>query len=168
MEDFEEDVLDMEDCEADVVADVGEDSEDPNADKDDDKMSDYFKTLVGDVRMRYKDKIAIINNIDPYTLDAESPYKSKSSFPIVSYMDVVSYFLCTHSFFTAEKLKSYKSLESYKFCEAGYVRDVCVYKIDEHFVVRAKVQSAFFFMPNFLSSSLSIFFTGKTLAKSSI
>lgn len=130
--------LSCDECSSQLT-DVEKDVDDAEINKDDDEMSDYYRTLVGDVRMRYKDKIAIIKKIDPYTLHADSTYKYESGFPIVTYLDVIAYFLSTHSFFTADKLKSYKSLESYKFCEAGYVRDICVYKIDEYFVVRAKV-----------------------------
>lgn len=136
-----------------IRLDILENSNDNNAQnvEDDNQSSAYFKSSSGDVRMRYKDKISIIQKIDPYTPGVDSPYLYKNGLPEVTHLDIVAYFLSTHSFFTGEKLKSYKSLESYKFCEVGYVRDVCIYKIGEYFVVQAKVGSL-----DFLSSKFCI------------
>lgn len=123
----------------------------------DENMKEYSKKLLGDVRMRYNNKIICINNVDPYSLDKNSPFFIQiKDLPKLGYMDVVSYFLSTHSFFTAEKLKCYKTLESYKFCQAGFVREVLAYKIGENFVIVAKVYRFFPFRYSYVKFCLKM------------
>lgn len=83
-----------------------------------DRFSYYYLTLDKVAQDRYKEKLAMLGNIeDPYfTLDSpESPEgMSWQNWPSVSYPDIYNYFVESPSIYTKQDLKAYKSLDGYK------------------------------------------------------
>ena len=75
--------------------------------------SDYLKSLDSKTAPRYKEKIGIINNLDPYTLKRKELNENIEIYPAVMYPDMVNYFLLAPSLLTNDELKCYKSLQSY-------------------------------------------------------
>ena len=71
---------------------------------------------------RYKEKISIIGDQDPYEIHAESMSKDPEILPSISYPDIVNYLIFNPSPFTKDDFKAYKGLEAYKQYVDGYVR----------------------------------------------
>lgn len=104
--------------------------------------SDYLLSLERehkDIAARYRDKIRVIKCMDPFTFTPEEMGTSIELFPPVTACDIVSYLVLTHSFYTNQQMKAYKSLAGYKYFEAGFVNSCEARKIDDRFVVVAKV-----------------------------
>lgn len=95
-----------------------------------DCSSYYYLTLDKVAQDRYKEKLAMLGNIqDPYfTMNSpESPEgMSWQNWPNVSYPDIYNYFVETPSIYTKQELKAYKSLDGYKYFVDGWVSDVLV------------------------------------------
>lgn len=75
--------------------------------------SDYFNTLSPDVKIRYLDKIQVVNNVDPYLVNVATCSVKIEDFPTISYFDIVNYLVYNKSAYTQEQFKAYKSLEAY-------------------------------------------------------
>ena len=88
--------------------------------------STYFFKLDLKAKEQYEEKIKLIENVDPYTLQKEAFTANIDYFPKVTYPDIVNYFLFAASPSMKEQLKVYKSLESYNHCVSGWVKDVGV------------------------------------------
>nr|XP_023012141.1 uncharacterized protein LOC111502312 [Leptinotarsa decemlineata] len=104
--------------------------------------SDYLLTLERenkDIAMRYKDKIRVIQCMDPFTFTSEEMNSSIECFPPVTAFDMSSYLVLTYRFYTNQQMKAYKSLTGYKYFEAGFVHDCEAKSIGEHIVVIVKV-----------------------------
>ena len=86
--------------------------------------STYFSKLDLKAKERYKVKIKLIENVDPYTLQKEAFTENIDCFPKVTYPDIVNYFLFAPSPLTKEQLKAYKNLRSYNHFVSGWVKDV--------------------------------------------
>ena len=69
----------------------------------------------------YKEKIKLVENVDPYTSLKEASTENFDCFPKVTYPDIVNYFLFVSSLLTREQLNVYKSLESYNQFVSGWV-----------------------------------------------
>ncbi|KAJ8909797.1 hypothetical protein NQ315_015317 [Exocentrus adspersus] len=105
--------------------------------------SEYFKKLEsagGDVVDRYKLKLGLINNVDPYVLKDDDLRFEVEVFPAVTAIDIVTYLVLTHSFYTQQQMKAYKSLLGYKYFEAGFVQKIGAVKINERVVVVGTVK----------------------------
>ena len=100
--------------------------------------SEYLKVLLREnptVAERYRLKLKMINNEDPFTLNNQDLDYSTDLLPPVTYLDIVAYLTLTHSFYTKQQMKAYKSLQSYKYFEAGFVlkagtkliNDLCIF-----------------------------------------
>lgn len=90
-------------------------------------FSEYYKSLAPDVAERYKIKIVLINNEDPYPMSKEDLVKDFSVLPKITYLHystytplftlylhyMVQYLVYNKSFYTAEDFKAHKSFESY-------------------------------------------------------
>ena len=61
--------------------------------KEDVVESEYLKSLDNKTAQRYKEKIGIINNLDPYTLKRKELNENIELYPAVTYPDMVNYFL---------------------------------------------------------------------------
>ena len=55
--------------------------------------STFFSKLGLKSKERYKEKIKLIENVDPYTLQKDAFTKNIDYFPKVTYPDIVNYFL---------------------------------------------------------------------------
>ena len=90
--------------------------------------SDYYKGLEPKTKLRYKEKIDLIFNCDPYTIKKDEMMTEIENFPsiTISYPHIVNYFLFALSPLTKEELKAYKGLESYNQFVCGWVKEVLV------------------------------------------
>ena len=86
--------------------------------------SHYYTGLELKTKLRYKEKIDLISNCDPYTIKKDEMMTEIENFPSISYPDIVNYFLFALSPLTKEELKAYKGLESYNQFVSGWVKEV--------------------------------------------
>ncbi|KAI4455229.1 atp-dependent dna helicase [Holotrichia oblita] len=107
------------------------------------RRSDYYSSLSGDVKVRYDEKIKIINNVDPYILTPDYLSADFNLVPSASMIDLMYYLILTHSFYNGKQLKAYKSLQAYKYYEAGYVQQVLTKRMnsDAHLIVSKVMHS---------------------------
>lgn len=91
-------------------------------------FSDYFNSLNTQAKERYRDKIKVINDKDPYALPLDEFSSKLEDFPEVNYMDLVNYLVYGISAYTFQEFKSYKSLKAYNLFQCGWVFDVYVKK----------------------------------------
>ena len=75
--------------------------------------SSYFKSLDAPSKRRYREKIAVIGGIDPYSLSEVEFETDVSKYPPVSNMDIVNYLIWRKSPFTADHLRAYRSMDAY-------------------------------------------------------
>ena len=106
--------------------------------------STYFSKLDVKAKERYKEKITLIENVDPYTLQKEAFTENTDCFPKVTYPDIVNYFQFAPSPLTEEQLKAYKSLESYNHFVSGCVKYVVVKLFKNNMLLHGRVSYAFF------------------------
>ena len=74
--------------------------------------SAYLQSLNIEAAERYRNKISVIGNIDPYTLKKKELVESIDLYPAITYPDIVNYFLFAPSPLTSDELKFYRSLAS--------------------------------------------------------
>lgn len=96
----------------------------------------YFSQLIGPARVRYKEKIQLCENVDPYTLRLGMDTSTDASLlPSVAHGDIVSYLVFSTSFVTLDQMKAYKSLESHNYFTSGWVKSLSAKKLGEDKVV---------------------------------
>ena len=101
--------------------------------------TDCFNKLDPPTQKRYKEKLEIIGNIDPYSVP-DSHFSVKiCDFPSICYPDIVNYLAFSPSPFSADDMKAYKSLKAYNQVIEGWVRDVKVMTTSGLKVVKGKV-----------------------------
>jgi len=100
-------------------------------------MSSYFEGLKEEDKRRYKDKIALINGIDPFGKIVGGEVFS-GIIPIDS-CDVVSYLVLQTSFMTLEQFKARKGLEAYNQFVSGWIKDVSTVKIAGKYLTTGRV-----------------------------
>ena len=101
--------------------------------------TDYFNKLDPPTKKRYKEKLLIIGNIDPYSAP-DSHFSVKiGDFPSICYPDIVIYLVFSPSPFSADDMKAYKSLKAYNQVIEDWVRDVKVMTTSGLKVVKGKV-----------------------------
>ena len=81
-------------------------------------------------KQRYIDKLALIGNQDPYTIEKQRWSLDIEKWAAVTYPDIVNFLLYTTSSYTLDELKSYKGLDAYNQFISGWVRDVKVLEIN--------------------------------------
>ena len=86
------------------------------------EKSSYQLCLSKDSRKRYEEKIAKINNVDPYLLKKSDLCAAQELYPSVSYPDIVNYLLFAPSPITADEIKCYKSMGAYNQFLCGWVK----------------------------------------------
>lgn len=101
--------------------------------------SDYYKTLDPPTQKRNREKILLIENIDPYEVEEDKYSDDISELPNTSYPDIVNYLVFSPSPYTADDMKAYKSLEAYNQVLEGWVRDVKCLNVSNLKLVRGKV-----------------------------
>ena len=75
--------------------------------------STYFSKLELQAKERYKEKVKLTENVDPYTLQKEVFTENIDCFPKATYPGIISFFLFAPSPLPKEQLKAYKSLKSH-------------------------------------------------------
>ena len=86
------------------------------------KLHKYVDSLLLEAKERYKEKIALIGNVDPFKLHTVAA--AASALPPVDGSDLVSYLVLQMSFVTVKQLKAHKSMEVYNQFACGWVKDV--------------------------------------------
>lgn len=107
-------------------------------------LSEYAQSFTGDVKLRYLNKISLLNNVDPYTLKPQNFSFDRIEFPRVSYIDIVNYVVFEKSAYSKESMKAYKSLDAYKYFQSGFVKRVGMKKFGNNFLVMGKVRFSVF------------------------
>ena len=84
-------------------------------------LSSYAATLGLEAIKRYKEKIAVIGGLDPFSAALGKPV---DHVPPLEASDIVSYLILQTSFITSKQFKARKSLEAYNQFVCGWVKDV--------------------------------------------
>ena len=95
----------------------------------------YFNSLDQVNSRRYREKLSLIDGLDPYAVAKDSVFFDVDAFPGVTYPDIVNYLVFNPSPFTMEDRRAYKSLEAYNQFVCGWVRDVGVIVAKDDLVV---------------------------------
>ena len=99
-------------------------------------LSVYADNLPNEAKRRYKEKIAVINGLDPFggCLGEEI-----ETLPPVEASDFVAYLVLQTNFITTQQFKAHKSLEAYNQFVCGWVKDVHTFKVAGKFVTTGRV-----------------------------
>ena len=73
----------------------------------------YRDCLPPNVKAHYDEKIRLINNINPYSIDNDDFSSDVKQFACVTNFDLINYLVFTTSVYTKEQIKAYKSLDTY-------------------------------------------------------
>ena len=84
----------------------------------------YLDSLQPDALQRYRQKIHIINDLDPYQIPKHQ-FDQVLKVPQTNTTDIFNYLVLGKSAYTLEEYKNYKSMDAYKAFVAGFVGDVC-------------------------------------------
>ena len=90
-------------------------------------------------RTRYREKLSIIENIDPYDLPKAAFEDNVDAWPATTYIHVGMYLVFSPSPYTSEDLLNYKSMECYQRFTSGWVREIRVKVVQDNRIVIAKV-----------------------------
>jgi len=107
-----------------------------------DYLSNHARSLTGDVKRRYLDKIEVLGPRDPYFLmkDSSIVWTTDSEIlPPITYPDIFNYLVLTKSFYTLEQFKAYKSLDAYNFFVSGWVFNAKWLALNDYVLVVAEV-----------------------------
>lgn len=100
------------------------------------RLSSYAENLSAEAKARYKEKIALINGLDPFASCPEGP---SDAVPDVDASDLVSYLVLQTSFVSPTQFKARKSLEAYNQFVCGWVKDVRTWKIAGKYLTTGRV-----------------------------
>ncbi len=89
--------------------------------KESEKIS-YQDKLSKDARARYLEKLASVNDVDPYNLATRSWKADLALLPPTLYLDIISYLVYGISVYTSQQFKNYKSLEADGYFTNGWVQ----------------------------------------------
>ena len=103
--------------------------------------TDYFDKLDPPTQKRYKEKLEVIGNTDPYSAPDSDFSFTTGDFPSTSYLDIVNYLVFRPSPFSADHIRAYKSHETYNQVAEGWARDVKVMTTSGLNLVKGKVIS---------------------------
>ena len=101
-------------------------------------LSSYAENLSFDAKRRYKDKIKIINDLDPF---ANGLGELIDAVPPVEASDLVSYLVLQTSFVTSKQFKAHKLLDAYNQFVCGWVKDVKTWVIAGKYVTMGQVSA---------------------------
>ena len=91
-------------------------------------MSEYFRSLEDDAKLRYVAKLEAVGltiQDDPFSPENESRFVDDMAiWPRVEYGHIFTYFISRPGVYTQEQLLSWKQLESYNYFLNGYVRTI--------------------------------------------
>lgn len=100
--------------------------------------SAYYKSLKGDVKVRYGEKIRKCG-CDPYAIKKKNLSVNPHDFPEVTILDIGEYLVHSISSFTKKKFSAYKSTEAYKHFESGFVLYMGSQKYEEFAIIKGRV-----------------------------
>ena len=101
------------------------------------RLSEYVKSLPQEAKVRYLNKIAVINGIDPL---ADSVFGEEVDItPPVDACDLLSYLVLQTSFVTSNQFKARKGLEAYNQLVCGWVKEINTCKISNKYVTTGRV-----------------------------
>ena len=84
----------------------------------------YVESLDSTSKVRYLAKLKVIDNLDPYTMSADSFSADPTYLPAINYANIYTYLVNTPSPYTKDELECYKGLDAYTQFVSGWVRDV--------------------------------------------
>ena len=87
-------------------------------------MSAYHKSLSGDRKKSYEEKLRDVNITDPYAMRKTAFDVKPERWPKVTFADTYFYLVNSTSKFTHSQMKAYKSLDAYQFVVTGQTYDV--------------------------------------------
>ena len=109
------------------------------------KLLKYADSLPPEAKGRYKEKISLIGNVDPFAMSENTKSADSvatvSALPPVDGSDLVSYLVLQTSFVTVKQFKAHKSMEAYNQFACGWVKDVQAWNVSGKCVVTGKVMS---------------------------
>ena len=94
----------------------------------DSMYSKYFEQLDDKSKIRYREKVAVVGNSDPYCLKKQDSSTDGDHYPRIANSDIVNYMLFAPSPWTREEVKCYKSLGSCNQFLSGCVRKLKLYR----------------------------------------
>lgn len=97
-------------------------------------FSEYFYTLDGPTRERYKQKANLVG-FDPFDLRKSDLSEDLGLIPGVEYPDIVNYLILQTSWATNSEMKAYKSLDAFNFFISGWVNTLMMKEVTETTVV---------------------------------
>ena len=101
------------------------------------ELSSYAEGLSKEAKARYKDKIALIDGIDPF--GKVTAGESYAGILPVEECDLVSYLVLQTSYITMSQFKARKGLEAYNQFVCGWIKDVQTRKIAGKYVTTGRV-----------------------------
>ena len=105
-------------------------------------LPNYSRMLVSDAsRRRYKDKLELIDGMDPYEVPKSDWKDNVDLWPAVTHVHACMYLILTPSPYSESDMLNYKSLDSYQNFVKGWVRQVLVRTVDNKRIMIGKVRS---------------------------
>ena len=74
-------------------------------------LKNYINSLEPDVKKRYKGKLKLMDDVDPYATSKKKWSTAVAHYPAIKYPDIINYVLFTKSAFTNDDLKNFKTLQ---------------------------------------------------------
>ena len=98
-------------------------------------MSEYYESLDGKAKARYKKKLELAGltlQNDPYAPVNQEKFKDMAAWPQLEYGHIIIFclliFIRRPGVYT-QQLLSWKQLDAYNYFQSGYVRTVCVQRL---------------------------------------
>ena len=101
------------------------------------QLSSYADNLEKGAKARYKEKISLINGVDPFGKVTEG--EQFHGYPPVEDCDLVSYLVLRTSFISMSQFKARKGLEVYNQFISGWIKEVNTRKIAEKLLITGRV-----------------------------
>ena len=101
------------------------------------RLSSYAEGLPQEAKVRYLNKLSVINGKDPLVDGALG--EDVDDTPPVDACDLVSYLVLQTSFVTAKQFKARKGLEAYNRFVCGWVKEISTHKVAEKYVTTGRV-----------------------------
>ena len=86
--------------------------------------SAYTRSLTGELKVCYEQKLLAVNISDPYLLQKSDFDTLPEDWPKVTYADIYNFLVTSQSTYTHSEVKAYKSLDAYQFVVTGQTFDV--------------------------------------------
>ena len=104
------------------------------------QLSSYADNLEKGAKARYKEKISLINGVDPFGKVTEGEhFDGYRNYPPVEDCDLVSYLVLRTSFISMSQFKARKGLEAYNQFVSGWIKEVNTRKIAEKLLITGRV-----------------------------